>query len=158
MFTAAQLPDRMLLDGEKFDLYSNPLEPYWVRARRRRPTFLISETCKRGYVATWEIIDKLLVLRGVDGNIERRSFLFWKRVIRYSIKMLFPKVKSEGVVATWFTGKIRIPQGNMLFYVHNDYDSRFEREMVVSIEKGKVLKTVVLDYKEQRLEVENEAY
>lgn len=152
---AAQFPDIILYEGEKLELYSNPLEPYWNISKKRRPTFLEEEECTRGYIATWEIIDNLLILREVDGNVEKRLFIFWKKITRYSLGMLFPAINTGGVVASWFTGKIRIPQGKMLFYVHQAYDSRFEREKVITIEHGKVLKTVVLDYKEQKLEVEN---
>lgn len=150
---AAQLPDILLLNGEKMDLYSNPLEPYWFLYPKKRPTFQPSESCKRGYVATWEICDKLLILRGIEGNVIRRNFLFWKKVKPYSWKMLFPKVRKEGLVASWFTGKIRIPQGDRIFYVHEAYDSRFEREMIITLEKGQVIKTVVLDNKQQKLEI-----
>lgn len=152
---AAQLPDIIFYNDEKLELYSNPLESYWSSNKKRRPTFQVEEECRRGYIATWEIIDKLLILREIDGNVEKRFFLFWRKIKRYSMKMLFPAINTKGVVASWFTGKIRIPQGKMMFYVHQEYDSRFEREMVITIERGKVLKTVVLDYREQTLQVES---
>jgi len=152
---AAQLPDILILDGIKMDLYSNPLETYWEIYPKKRPVFLQTENCKRGYIATWELCDKLLILRDIEGSIERKYFLFWKKIRLYSRKILFPKVKSAGVVAFWFTGKIRIPLGNKLFYVHNAYDSRFEREMIITLDKGEATKTVVLDYTQQKLVVEN---
>jgi len=151
---AAQLPDILILDGDKMDLYSNPLEPYWVSHPKKHPAFLTTEDCMRGYVATWEIVNKLLILRSIEGKVMKRNFLFQKKVVPYSWKMLFPKVKKEGLVASWFTGKIRVPQGNRLFYVHHAYDSRFEREMIITIDRGSVIKTVVLDHKQQKLEVE----
>lgn len=151
---AAQLPDIIILHGERMDLYSNPLEQYWTFNKKKRPVFLASTMCKRGYVATWEILDKQLILRSIDGNIQRRSFLFWKKMVRLSLNMLFKKAGSRSVIANWFTGKIRIPQGNRTLYVHNEYDSRFEREMVITIERGIVVKSVVLDYAQQKLQVE----
>jgi hypothetical protein len=150
---AAQLPDILILDGDKMDLYSNPLETYWALHPKKRPAFLTTENCIRGYVATWEIINKLLILRSIEGKVMKRNLLFQKKVVSYSWKMLFPKVKKEGLVASWFTGKIRVPQGNRLFYVHHAYDSRFEREMIITIDRGTVIKTVVLDHKQQKLEV-----
>lgn len=149
---AAQLPDCIILHGERMDLYSNPLEQYWILRKKKRPMFNTSQNCKRGYVATWEILDKQLILRNIDGNAEKRYFLFWKKIARYTLKMLFARAGNGGVLASWFTGKIRIPQGNRTLYVHNEYDSRFEREMVITVQQGKVLKTVVLDYTQQKLE------
>ncbi len=152
---AAQLPDVMILNGTKVDLYSNPLESYWDLYPQKRPVFQSTESCKRGYIATWELHDHRLILRDVKGNIQKSNFIFWKKVIPYSWKMLFPKVQSNGVVASWFTGKIRIPQGNKLFYVHHGYDSRFEREIIITIDKGEAIKTVELDYTQKKLVVGN---
>jgi hypothetical protein len=151
---AAQLPDIIIMGGERMDLYSNPLEQYWSLHKKKRPAFQSSSSCKRGYIATWEILDKQLLFRSIDGNVEKRSFLFWKKIVRCSMKMLFSKAGNKPVIVKWFTGKIRIPQGNRTLYVHNEYDSRFEREMVITIENGSVIKTVVLDYTQQKLQVE----
>ena len=109
--------------------------------------------CKRGYIATWEIVDKQLILRSVDGNIETRFFLLWKKTIRYTLQMLFPRAGASGVKATWFSGKLRIPHGRRRLYVHNEYDSRFEKEMVITVERGWVVKSVMLDYENQQLKV-----
>jgi hypothetical protein len=151
---AAQLPDIIHIHGEKMDLYSNPLEPYWQLKSKRRPSFLWSSMCKRGYIATWELLDKQLILRNIDGNIKRRSFLFWSKIMRFTLKMLFPKSGTGGVKANWFSGKIRIPHGKRTLYVHNEYDSRFEKEMVITIKQGNVIKIVMLDYENQQLQVE----
>jgi len=154
---AAQIPDILILDGTKMDLYSNPLESYFdlYSYSIKRPAFQATESCKRGYVATLELHNHLLILREIKGNIQTSNFIFWKKVIPYSWKMLFPKVQSNGVVASWFTGKIRIPQGNKLFYVHHAYDSRFEREIIITFDKGEAIKTVELDYTQQKLVVGN---
>ena len=92
------------------------------------------------------IVFSLLILIGA-------AILFWKKIIPYSLKMLFKKAGDRAVMATWFTGKIRIPQGNRTYYVHEGYDSRFERETLITIDKAKVIKTVVLDYTRQELVV-----
>lgn len=151
---AAQLPDKIILDNKILELYSNPLEQYWTINKKRRPLFESFRDCKRGYIATWELMDKLLILRAIEGRVRKKYLLFWNRVISYSLKKLFPSVNDTGIVASWFTGKIRIPQGKRTVYVHHDYDSRFERELIITIENGKVMKSVVLDYAQQKLEVE----
>ena len=152
---AAQLPDSIILHGEKLDLYSNPLEKYWQTRNKKRPDFHITPICKRGYIATWEILDKHLILRNIDGNVDKRFLLFWRKTVRFTLKMLFSKAGIGGVKANWFSGKIRVPLGKRMLYVHNEYDSRFEKEMVITIDKGAVVRTVTLDNVEQRLLVEN---
>jgi hypothetical protein len=149
---AAQLPDFILINGVKMNLFSNPLEQLWPNFNKKRPTFRESLICKRGYIATWEIRNKDLILRTLDGNVIERTWLFWKRLVRYSVQTLFPRAGDRGVKATWFSGKIRIPKGKQILYVHSNYDSRFEKEMVISVEKGAVTKTVVIDNMQQRLE------
>ncbi|HEU5290691.1 MAG TPA: hypothetical protein VFU05_08630 [Cyclobacteriaceae bacterium] len=151
---AAQLPDNIILQGEKLDLYSNPLEKFWQNKNKKRPEFHATPICKRGYIATWEIIDKHLILRSVDGNVDKRFFLFWKKTVKFTLKMLFSKARA-GVRASWFTGKIRVPLGKRMLYVHNEYDSRFEKEMVITIDKGSVVRTVTLDNVAQKLLIEN---
>jgi hypothetical protein len=149
---AAQLPDLIFYDGAQLDLYSNPLELYWDQ-HKERPNFQTSRECKRGYVATWEIRNNTLTLNALEAKIKKRYFLFWKKTVPYALKNLFKKAGDRSVTATWVTGKLRIPQGNRTFFVDEGYESRFEREMVLSIEKAMVVKTVVLDYAKKELVV-----
>lgn len=150
---AAQLPDIIVIDGEQQDLYSNPLEQYWMVNKIRRPAFVSSFDCKRGYVATWELLDNHLVLKDVTGVYEKRYFYFWKRIKPCSSRSILRKSSLKDPRATWFTGKIRVPKGNRIYYVHHDYESRFEQEMIITLEHGKVIKSIVLDYTHETLQV-----
>ncbi len=141
---AAQLPDIIFLRGVRNDLYTNPLELYWHRLRKKRPAFHSLEDCKRGYVATWEIKNNQLFLKSVEGNFERKFFFFIKKIMTYSLKILFPKAGNRFVKANWFSGKLRIPQGKMTLY-DDDYRSRFEREIIINVNKGDITKMVTLD-------------
>src|ERR1700704_6395104 len=151
LIMAAQLPDTIIINKEKMGLYSNPLEQFWIRLNKRRPSFCPLDSCQRGYVATWEIKDKQLFLKEIDGNFVKKSLLFGKRIVRYSMKMLFSKSASRKVKASWYSGKLRIPQGNMTAYDHQDYNSRFEKEMIVTVDRGNVIKMVTLDYTQHML-------
>jgi hypothetical protein len=148
---AAQIPDIIFVSGEKMDLYSNPLEQYWIRQDKKRPAFYTFSSCTRGYVATWEIIDKQLILKNIDGSVERRTLLFGKESVRFTLGKLFSKAGRKGVKAGWFSGKLRIPRGNMTMYDHNGYDSRFEKEIIITVDHGNVIKMVTLDYTRQTL-------
>ena len=156
---AAQLPDIIVIDGECHDLYSNPLEQYWVANRIRRPSFISSVDCKRGYVATWELKNNHLFLKTITGEYEKTYFYFWKRIKPCTLKSVLKKSSLNNLAATWFTGKIRIPKGNRILYVHHEYESRFEQEMILTIEQGKVVKSIVLDYTQETLHVvKNDRY
>lgn len=149
---AAQLPDRILLNGEYLNLYSNPLELYWTSLQKKRPLFQVFPNCKRGYLADWEIRAEQLFLTGVEGTYQV-NFLFFKRLFRYTLKNLFKKSANKLVKAKWFSGKLRIPLGKMTLYQHAGYDSRFEKELIVTVDKGNVIKTVTLDFTKRTLEV-----
>ena len=64
----------------------------------------------------------------------------------YSIKILFPKSNNRLVKAAWFSGKLRIPQGKKWTTYDEDYGSRFEREIIITVEKGDIVKMVTIDY------------
>ena len=86
---------------------------------------IFSTACWRQYIGTWEVKDGMFYLVSIDG--------------RYRLSGNAP------ILADWFTGTIRIPQGKMLHYVHMGYGSVFERELHVRIENGKVTKSKTID-------------
>jgi len=147
---AAQLPDKILLNGRLQQLFSNPLEHYWLKSEKKRPAFYSLPNCRRGYVATWEVLGKQLHLREIDGNHEKVNIFFRKETTRFSIKDIFPKSLGRLVKANWFSGKLRIPQGKMTTY-DDDYGSRFEQEMIITVEKGDIIKIATLDYTNRTL-------
>lgn len=143
---SAQLPDKVLVDGQQWDLFSNPLEQYWMRQYKKRPNFLELPNCKRGYVAHWEIKDNQFFLKSIDGNHEKRSLFFGPEEARFSLNDLIPKANNKPVLAKWFSGKLRIPKGRMTLYEHQGYGSRFEKETIITIDKGNLTKMVTIDY------------
>jgi hypothetical protein len=82
-------------------------------------------------------------------------FFFFKRKLAYSLGSLFPKAKNKLVKATWFSGKIRIPIGKMTMFEDHGYDSRFEKEQIITVNRGEVVKSVTLDFMEKRLTVKS---
>lgn len=153
---AAQLPDWIIINGEFRDLYSNPLEQYWTRFNKRRPLFLPQNNCTRGYIATWEMVGNELFLVGIDGNYQRRFIFKGKKSTRFTHKTLFPGSKGKPVKATWYSGKLRVPEGKMTMYEHHEYDSRFEKEVIITISAGDMIKMVTLDYTHKTLTLNNE--
>jgi len=150
---AAQLPDIILVNGERMNLYSNPLESFWTYSGKRRPKFLECPNCKRGYVATWELRNGELYLVAIDGMREGWTVFMTRKAKPYTMKSLFPRCRNKALKVVWFSGRLRIPSGKMTRYEHSGYDSRFEREMIVTIEKGSVLRTVTVNCTERRVVV-----
>jgi hypothetical protein len=152
---AAQQPDKISFNGEKLDLYSNPLEQFWTRHRKGRQAFISTPECSRGYLASWEIRDNKLLLKDIDAYYSR-NFIFFRKPAKYSLKKLFPKSNGRPVVASWFSGKLRVPIGKMILYEPSGYDSRFEKEFIITIDKGEIVKVVTIDFKEKSLVINSE--
>jgi len=147
-----QAADIIFYEGQKRALYSNPLEDYY-RDERKRPNFMIepntvSSDNWRGYIATWEIKDNTLYMTNIESWIGRR---------RATLESLFgSKCRNGRVEAAWFSGDLRIPDGKQLQYVHMGYGSVYERDIILTVEAGKITKTVTIDNTKRQLPSEIE--
>lgn len=81
--------------------------------------FIHSTACWRGYIGTWELKDGKFYLVRING--------------KYKVK------SSEPVFADWVTAVLRIPDGEMLHYVHMGFGSVYEFETHLKIENGIVV-------------------
>ncbi|MFZ4711843.1 MAG: hypothetical protein ACOYMH_18585, partial [Zwartia sp.] len=45
----------------------------------------------------------------------------------------------NGVFAHWFTGELRCPQGERLRYVHRGFDSKYEKDLFITVRSGVVI-------------------
>ena len=140
VFATAQIPDRIIYKGDTLSLFANPLELYPNFDSLKLTSGIIS-SCWRGYIAEWEIIDNHLYLIGIFA-----CFSYTKRELLYDLKDLFGSQCIDGKVkADWVTGTLTSPQGKLLYYVHDAYESIYERDLEFHFEKGKLQKTLFYD-------------
>lgn len=124
--------DKIIVNDIPMSLLTNPLESYWNGVDRKRPKiFPLGSHCWRGYIATWDIIDKQLYLLDIEGSI--------------SITEIFGVSKGERVKADWFTGELRIPLGNILHHFDGSQDPIYEKEAVIKIENGNMLYRIIAE-------------
>jgi hypothetical protein len=130
----AQVHENLIMDGVETSMaFCPPLpedDPRIVECQNcenvdTESFFIYSTACWREYVGTWEIKD--------------RKFYLVKLVGKFKL------VSNEPVFADWFTGTLRIPQGEMLHYVHMGFGSIYEQEIHVKIEKGIVINSKTVD-------------
>jgi hypothetical protein len=151
-FATAQEPDKIVYEEKVRALFANPLEDYY-KSGRKRPPFMISPNTIssgnwRGYVATWKIFDDTLYLQHVESWIGGR---------KATLPRLFgKKVRNGRVKATWFSGELRIPDGKQLQYVHMGYGSVYERDIILTIEKGRITNKAAIDNTQRQLPSELE--
>jgi hypothetical protein len=149
----AQSPDIINIDGERLSLLTNPLEAYREMYRRDMVFFQVElgSACWRGYIAEWEIHGGKLFLLKINGSVSYRGVQSGPRseleklrgtnfdLLQYKVPAtlseLFGPVKDR-VLASWFTGELRIPQGEMTEYVHHAYASKYPGYLIIPVENG----------------------
>lgn len=123
----AQFPEVLILDGQKHSLCTEPLARY-LRSVGTKANFRAPNTsCWRGYIGTWELIDGRLCLIALEATLESGETA--------TLSTLFPDTPPP-VFAHWFSGVARIPQGEILEYVHGGHESTYERDLLIKFEAG----------------------
>ena len=136
-FATAQIPETLVLDGNAKALFTNPLDP-WLRepgnAEKIKP-YISPQRCSaswRGYAGTWEIKNEQLML------LKLRSNPCSQQSNEIPLSVLFPG-QAAPIVASWFSGRLTVPDGKQTKYIHMGYQSQYERYIHLQIEGGKVI-------------------
>lgn len=128
----AQTAEKLQYNGNQMSMCSNPLSGYFTFAGIN-PDFRSNSTALwRGYIGTWEIQGERLYLIKLDGTLKDGKDA--------TLATFFPDFPDR-VFAHWFSGRIRLPQGKILKYVHMGYGSIYERDLFLVIEKGVIKDT-----------------
>lgn len=123
----AQIAERLIWDGQEHALLSNPLSSYFELGGDK-PAFQSTSTALwRGYVGTWEIKGDRLYMVALKGVLEDGR--------EARLDTVFPGFPDR-VFAHWFSGTLRVPQGKRLNYVHMGYASTYERDLILTLQKG----------------------
>lgn len=140
VFATTQHPDKIIYNGEKHRLHSNPLEVYFEKYPDKRPQSDITSTALwRGYIATFNVIDNQLFLKDIeiqyqDTTCEESDNFKWKSVINE----VFPNQKD--IKIDWLTGLLVMPHGKLVNYVQMGYGSTYEEYILLEIDKGDLKK------------------
>lgn len=124
-----QIKDSIIIKGERYYLYTCPLDSYWTR-RKPKPQIRVPVTnCWRGYVATWEIFNDCMYLVNIIFHAAEGDF---------GLDYIFPGNTGK-VKARWYSGELNIPIGEELYQEHM-LDSVYAADWYLCIKKGKVIK------------------
>lgn len=130
----AQIRERIGYQDKIHALCTEPLSALFA-VRGNKPPFQATSTALwRGYVGHWAIRENKLYLEDIKGKLKEGT--------EASLQTVFPDA-SGPVFADWYTGTLRIPQGDRLRYVHGGYASIYEQDLLIDIEKGVVTRTQV---------------
>ncbi len=129
-----QAGDILTYNGEETRIATEPLKPYLET--RSNVGFLYKSTALvRGYVGRWEIKSKKLYLVSLVGFIENNE--------QVDLDYLFPK--QTEVFASWYSGDIRIPDGELLKKINLGYASIFEKDRILTFKEGLLIGETVKD-------------
>jgi hypothetical protein len=98
-----QAGDILSYNGEKTTIATEPLKPY-LKTRSDVSFIYKSTALVRGYIGTWKIRNTKLYLISLLGFVNNNE--------KVDLNYLFPN-KTE-VFADWFSGNIRIHEGELL--------------------------------------------
>lgn len=125
----AQFSELLMLEGKQQALCSYPLASYFALGGESVAFRASSTALSRGYIGTWEILDQRLYLIRLQGWLQDESPV--------SLETVFPGYPQR-VFAHWFSGTLRLPQGQLLHYVHGGFGSCYEQDLLIDVTRGVV--------------------
>jgi hypothetical protein len=154
LFASPQMPDYIIYKGDTIATYNLILEQYLERQDTAKTEKLFglsfrnstngsfSFNCWRGYQAIYKIDNDSLFLVDIITCGERRN---GKIDIVASIKKMKDvfgdNVISDRVYINWFSGDLNFPLSNKVLRWDGVFYTIYEKETVISIAFGKILKT-----------------
>ena len=137
-----QFGENLHYDGREMSMSTNPLDDYFSLGGFN-PGFgqdwpLDCTALWRGYIGTWEIRDGRLYLIAINVMPGSR--------VCANLETVFPGYP-ERVFAHWYTGTLRVPQGKVLKYVYMGYQSTFESDLLIDVERGVVVNILIRENK-----------
>lgn len=126
----AQIAEQIKIDGETLAMCTEPLADFF-RLSGKKVAFAANCTALwRGYVGEWEIVADRLYLVGLSGTL--------RDGVDATLADIFPDFPCR-VFAHWFSGRVRIPKGRLLNYVHGGYGSTYEQDLFIIFRHGVVV-------------------
>ena len=131
-----QAGDILTYRGEKTTIATEPLKSY-LETRSDVGFIFKSTGLVRGYIGTWEIKNNQLYLISLLGFVDNNK--------KVDLSYLFPN-KTE-VFADWFSGDIRIPEGELLKKINVGYASVFEKDRFLTFKEGILISETIKNNK-----------
>ena len=129
-----QVEEKIIIDGNKYVLLSEPLEPLLKRFKKNLKLEPYGSYCWRGYVGTWSIRNNVLYLEHLKINYHPQDE-----------DLLAPLLVDKlHYVAEWYTGELRVPFGKQ-YERTSYYHPLHEKEMVFAVENGLILNHKIIE-------------
>lgn len=132
-----QIPDYLIIEKDTIPIFTNPLEQYFEKkGNRELPEFngCGSTACWRGYKAIWRLEkDSLFLLEITSCHSKNHCMDAHNADLEQMFGIDF---QNNRVFASWFSGDIMAPMGELVYYVHMGYGSVYEDEKYYTFVNG----------------------
>jgi hypothetical protein len=118
--------DRLIYNGNKFLMKTDPLHNYWTKKNPRPPQGLPNTGNYRGYYSIWEISDNSLYLINMTYRTPEGDA---------GLDHVFPNATGK-VKATWYTGDLEIFRTWDWKRIYGEVDVLLDPDWLISIENG----------------------
>lgn len=130
----AQCGEYLVYQGQTNIIFTTPLESHFSEDNPRPDFPVMSTACWRGYIGVWKIESNTLYLVSLQSALGKDP----------PLDKVFPKQTSP-IPATWFSDVLRVPRGKRIRYVHMAFGTVYEKDVYITVEKGKVTAERVVD-------------
>lgn len=142
-FSTGQDSDILIMDSIKWDLLAKPIaidSAHYFRFNNFLPKERSWNTGNwDGYTGEWEIKDGKLYLRKVIIKMLENQKYINHEV--QGLETFFADYKTNnGILASWFSGKIRLGRGDVIRLGDMGFDRNYKEESVLTIEDGVIVK------------------
>jgi hypothetical protein len=135
----AQAPEILRFEGKTYDLETTPLNAYLASHPNVIPESGVSSTgLWRGYIGSWSLRDQKLYIEDVRILTSAAMDADAAESDRYRSVMAEVFGTKAPVQATWYSGRLIVPTGEMVEYVHMGFASTYSSYLVATVVEGTV--------------------
>ena len=148
-WSTAQRGDVIFIYGEQWELLGDPIaedSDLFHRVRGVLPKERATSSNNwRGYVAYWSVRNDIIYLDSI--KVPLFSFETGQEceqlIPEDDIRSVFNEFYIDNeIIATWFSGNIRVGKGNIVRYEHIGYDRNVEHEQILTVKDGNIVNRV----------------
>lgn len=130
-----QIGEVFLLENEQYFIDEQPLHQYFLTFKSPPYFTPPSPTCWRGYYGKWALIENELHLIHFRGYLDGFD--------EVDMNYLFPSQYS--IIADWFSGVIKVPQGKILKWNKTLNSSVYEEYLHLNFKNGILIEFHTVD-------------
>ena len=143
--------------GQESDVIYYRGQRWWLLARPADADSLLSDAlaknlpqdrCKStanwgGYVGYWSVCGDMLVLDSIGIENLKDGECVDATLPKSFIQLVFKAYEDKGIVmARWYSGTLRLAQGNRIRYEHDGWNRNYETEVVLTVRNGSVVDSI----------------